>query len=102
MSDQGNDAGHDSGGAAQSAPRIAFPCAYPIKIMGSSSASFISEVVQVCRTHAPATEEKHVTVRPSSKGNYTAVTVVIQATGVEQLERLFADLKTIDGIKMVL
>lgn len=102
MAEQGDGTEHPSGGTEPTVPKIEFPCAYPIKVMGFSSESFTIEVLNVCKAHAPDTAEEHVTVRPSSKGNYTAVTVVIQATGIEQLECLFADLKTINGIKMVL
>jgi uncharacterized protein len=102
MSTQDNDSGQQSEEAVPAAPKIEFPCPYPIKVMGLSSDFFVAEVVRVCRCHAPETADEKVSVRPSSQGNYTAVTVVIEASGIAQLESLFADLKTIDGIKMVL
>lgn len=83
-------------------PRIEFPCAYPIKIMGVATAVFTAEVVSVCKRHAPEVCDEHVTVRMSNKGNYAAITVVIEATGTEQLQNLFADLKATDSVKMVL
>jgi uncharacterized protein len=83
-------------------PRIEFPCAYPIKIMGIATAVFTAEVVSVCKRHAPEVCDEHVTVRMSNKGNYTAVTVMIEATGTAQLQNLFADLKATDSVKMVL
>ena len=83
-------------------PRIAFPCAYPIKIMGIASDDFVADVVTVCRRHAPEVTDEKVSVRPSSQGNYLAVTVIIEATGPTQLENLFSELKGIDGLKMVL
>ncbi len=85
-----------------SAPRIEFPCSYPIKIMGLASEDFVSGVVSICRQHADNIRDEDVTVRASSKGNYTAVTVVIQATGPEQLQSLFQDLKASGKVKMVL
>ena len=88
--------------ASLQAPRIEFPCAYPIKIMGTASGTFVDEIVSICRNHAPEVQDKHVSVRPSSKGNYTAVTVQIEATGVDQLQLLFADLKSHPCVKMVL
>ncbi len=83
-------------------PRIEFPCAYPIKIMGVATAVFTAEVVSVCKRHAPGVCDEHVTVRLSNKGNYAAITVLIEATGTEQLQDLFADLKATDSVKMVL
>jgi putative lipoic acid-binding regulatory protein len=83
-------------------PRIEFPCAYPIKIMGVATEVFTAEVVSVCKRHAPEVCDEHVTVRLSNKGNYAAITVLIEATGTEQLQNLFADLKATDSVKMVL
>ena len=86
----------------QEAPRIEFPCQYPIKVMGMASDGFMAEVVAVIGRHAPGIEDHHVTVRESSKGNYLAVTVMIEATGEDQLSRLFEDLKKTPAVKMVL
>jgi putative lipoic acid-binding regulatory protein len=47
-------------------------------------------------------QDEHVSVRPSTKGNYVAITIVIEATGKEQLEFLFAELKTLAAVKLVL
>jgi putative lipoic acid-binding regulatory protein len=46
--------------------------------------------------------EEHVSVRVSGNGNYLAITVVIEATGLEQLTVMFEDLKTHSSVKMVL
>jgi putative lipoic acid-binding regulatory protein len=84
------------------APRITFPCRYPVKVMGEAHATFHAEVRAVFSRHAPGVQDEHVSVRPSTKGNYVAITVVIEATGKEQLEFLFADLKTLAAVKLVL
>jgi len=84
------------------APRIAFPCDYPVKVMGHASGEFRREVVRVCQRHAPEVNERCVSVRESRAGNYLAITVTIRATGEDQLQELFAGLKAVDGIKLVL
>lgn len=84
------------------APRIEFPCQYPIKVMGEASVDFHTEVLNVVRRHAPAVCEDDVCVKPSAKGNYLSVTVTIEATGLEQLEILFSDLKGMAAVKLVL
>lgn len=84
------------------APRIEFPCQYPIKVMGDASDVFHQEVLAVVQRHAPATSAEHITAKPSAKGNYVALTIVIEATGVEQLQVLFADLKGLTAVRMVL
>lgn len=84
------------------APKIEFPCRYPIKVMGHATPQFEQDVLELVRRHAPGTREEHVSVRPSNNGNYLAVTVIIEATGVEQLTVMFEDLKTHASVKLVL
>lgn len=84
------------------APRIEFPCRYPVKVMGEAHEHFHIEVLAVFRQHAPDVADEHVTVRPSAKGNFVAITVEIEATGLEQLANLFADLKKLAAVKLVL
>jgi uncharacterized protein len=84
------------------APKIEFPCEYPIKVMGDASDSFQSEVLDIVRRHAPAVQHEHVRAKPSAKGNYVALTIVIEATGLEQLELIFADLKGLPAVRLVL
>ncbi len=83
-------------------PRIEFPCAYPIKVMGVATPHFQHEVIAMVRRHAPEVGDEHVSVRPSANGTYLAITIVIEATGTEQLTVMFQDLKTHASVKMVL
>ena len=83
-------------------PQIEFPCAYPIKVMGLASVDFREDVIALVQKHAPEVGEEHVKVRPSNKGNYLAITVTIEATGIDQLSVLFEDLKAHSSVKMVL
>lgn len=84
------------------APTIDFPCDYPVKVMGHATAAFEQSVVRVCQRHSPEVDQGCVQVRESRAGNYLSVTVTIRATGERQLQELFAELKTVDGIKLVL
>ncbi|MBU2097626.1 MAG: DUF493 domain-containing protein, partial [Gammaproteobacteria bacterium] len=63
---------------------------------------FYLEVLAVFRQHAPEVADHHVTMRPSARGNFVALTVEIEATGLEQLSGLFADLKKLAAVKLVL
>ena len=84
-------------------PKIAFPCEnYPIKIMGKADISFQDSVLDVVERHAPGFNRNAVQSRPSAKGNYMSVTVVITATGTEQLQAIFDDLKKNHMVQMVL
>lgn len=88
--------------AEQEAPKITFPCRYPVKVMGEAVNGFEQQVLEIFRRHAPDVNEEHVVARPSAKGNYVALTITIEATGLEQLELLFADLKTLSALRLVL
>lgn len=84
------------------APTIEFPCPYPVKVMGHATGQFEEAVLRVCQRHAPEVDRDCISVRESRAGNYLSVTVTIRATGEQQLQQLFAELKTVDGIKLVL
>ncbi len=83
-------------------PKIEFPCDYPVKVLGRSSDSFHGVVLDVFHRHAPGFDETRVAVRDSSKGTFTAITVVITATGKDQLEALHRDLLATGQVQMVL
>lgn len=83
-------------------PRIEFPCDYPIKVMGSTCEEFRSHVYTVMERHAPGFDQTRVTIRDSKKSTFQSVTVTITATGKEQLEAIFEDLKTSAHVRMVL
>ena len=89
-------------GAPEEAPKIEFPCDYPIKVMGDAAPDFHELVVEVMSRHAGNISEDRVKIRASSKGTYLSVTVTIIATGRPQLEAIFEDLKATGRVKMVL
>lgn len=91
-----------TGAASQEAPRIEFPCRYPVKVMGEAHERFTVEVLEVFQIHAPEVTDDHIAAKPSAKGNYIALTITIHATGIEQLELLFTDLKKLPAVKLVL
>lgn len=86
----------------QEAPKIEFPCDYPIKVLGEAGSELHTLVVEVMERHAPGFDQTKVTVRDSRKGNFQAITVTITATGEHQLGNIFTDLKVSPRVKMVL
>ena len=87
---------------SQQTPKIEFPCEYPVKIIGQSGPALYRLVIRVMETHSPDFERSKITVRDSKNRNFQAITVVIIATGPDQLESLFSDLKVDPLVKMVL
>jgi uncharacterized protein len=88
--------------AEPEAPKIEFPCSYPIKVLGRSSAAFEEIVLAVFERHAPGFDQQTIVARASRKGTFTALTVTIIATGPEQLELLHQDLLATGHVQMVL
>lgn len=86
----------------QTPPKIEFPCAYPIKVIGEAGADLRSQVIDIMCLHAGGVDETLITERVSREGRFVSVTVTITATGEPQLERIFADLKATGIVKMVL
>ena len=90
----------DSGN--QEAPRIEFPCPYPVKVIGKATAGYEQEVIAVFEKHVGKIAADLIQIHPSKQQNYLSVSVTIMATGEDQLRELFLDLKTIESVKMVL
>jgi putative lipoic acid-binding regulatory protein len=84
------------------APKIEFPCAYPIKVLGRSSAEFEMIVLAVFERHAPGFDPQAIEARPSRQGTFTALTITITATGPDQLHALHQDLLATGHVKMVI
>lgn len=83
-------------------PKIEFPCAYPIKVMGLHEEGFAACVIDVVERHDPGFSRETILYRESSGGRYLSVNITITATGTEQLQALFEDLKATGRVAMVL
>ena len=83
-------------------PKIEFPCDYPIKVLGRSVEDFENLVLEVFEVHAPGFSRERITVRGSSGGKFTAITVYITATGEPQLAALHEDLLATGLVQMVI
>lgn len=87
----------------QDPPKIEFPCEdYPVKIMGDASQEFFDFVIETTEEFAPNFDRTRITTKESSKGRYTSITVLITATGVEQLEQYHQALRKNSSTKIVL
>jgi putative lipoic acid-binding regulatory protein len=86
----------------QEPPKIAFPCDYPIKVLGRSADDLHEVILAVFERHAPGFDRTTVSARASSKGTFTAITITITATGREQLDALHQDLLATGRVQMVI
>lgn len=81
---------------------LAFPTAFPIKILGRKESGFAQGVLAIVRAHAPDFEPATVETRPSRQGAYLSLTVTINATSREQLDALYRELCDHPAVVMVL
>lgn len=84
-------------------PKIEFPCKdYPVKILGDAGDELFDFVCQVTENYAPEFDRSKIKVKSSSKGRFDSITVLITATGVDQLSAYHQALKANPAIKIVL
>jgi uncharacterized protein len=81
---------------------LAFPCDFPIKVMGRKEPRFVQTITSIVRKHAPDFDAATVGMRPSRQGKYLSVTCVVRATSREQLDALYQELCDHPSVVMVL
>lgn len=81
---------------------LEFPCQFAIKVMGRTSPELDVSIVEIVRRHSPDLREGAVTSRPSKGGNYTAITLVIEASSRQQLDAIYQDLTASPHVLMAL
>jgi putative lipoic acid-binding regulatory protein len=81
---------------------IEYPSDFPIKVMGATHEAFPATIVELVVAHDPTFHHGKMEVRPSGKGNYTGLTVVVRATSREMLDKLYSELSAHPMVKVVL
>ncbi len=81
---------------------IDYPSDFPIKIMGAMQEQLAQTMVEVVQKHDPEFHAGKMEMRPSSKGNYLALTVTVRATSRERLDNLYRELSSHAMVKVVL
>jgi putative lipoic acid-binding regulatory protein len=83
-------------------PKLVYPCAYPLKIVGEHTEDFVGIVFAIVRKHDAQVTEEHIAVKPSAKGRYASVNITITAQGPEHIQALFVDLKASGRVQIVI
>ncbi len=81
---------------------LAFPCDFPIKVMGKRQSGFAQAVVEIVRRHAPDYDASTLEMRTSREANYLSLTLMVRATSREQLDALYRELCDHPMVAMVL
>ncbi|MDP2006926.1 MAG: DUF493 family protein [Rubrivivax sp.] len=81
---------------------IAYPSAFPIKVMGAQVEGFEAAMVAIVLQFDPAFDRSSIERRPSKAGNYLGLTLTVTATSRAQLDELYRTLSTHPLVKVVL
>ncbi|MFA5678096.1 MAG: DUF493 domain-containing protein [Pseudomonas sp.] len=84
------------------APKIEFPCQYPIKVICNAGDTVVEQVLTVVRRHDPALDASKMVVQDSKNGRFQSLRLIMHATSEEQLKQLHTDLKSTGQVHMVL
>jgi putative lipoic acid-binding regulatory protein len=81
---------------------LAFPCDFPIKVMGKRQAAFAQTIVDIVKRHAPDFDPATLEMRTSREATYLSLTLTIRATSRAQLDDLYRELCDHPMVTMVL
>lgn len=79
---------------------LEFPCYQTFKVMGLAVPELPDQVISKLQTIAPG--DYSPTVKPSSKGNYHALSLKVKCTSKEHMESIYEQLAAIEIVKVVL
>ena len=83
-------------------PVLAFPCEFPIKVMGKTQAGYAQAITEIVKRHAPDFDPATLEMRSSREGKYLSLTCTIRAVSREQLDDLYRELCDHPMVTMVL
>jgi putative lipoic acid-binding regulatory protein len=81
---------------------IEYPSDFPIKVMGPKHDDFAATITELVLGFDPTFHAGRMEMRPSAKGNYLGLTVIVRATSREQLDDLYRALSGHPMVKIVL
>ena len=81
---------------------IAYPSAFPIKVLGANVDGFVGAITAIARRFDDAFDAATIELRPSKGNKYLGVTITVTATSREQLDELYRTLSSHPMVKVVL
>jgi putative lipoic acid-binding regulatory protein len=79
-----------------------FPGVYKIKAIGRAHDEFESRVVEAVCSHLPARSDLDYSVRTTPGGRHVAVTLDISVQTAEQVRAIYAEIRELDGLTLLL
>ena len=84
-------------------PRVdAFPCDFPIKVLGRRDAGLERAATEIIERHAGPVESHRLSVRPSKDGNFVALTITVVVRSRAQLDEIYRELTACEAVLMAL
>lgn len=80
---------------------LEFPCAFNFKVVGLAHDDLVPQVIATVQRHAEASDYSP-SVKPSSKGTYHSVTVVVTVTSKAHIELLYTELGKLELVRYVM
>jgi len=80
---------------------LEFPCHYQFKAVGIAGEPFQQSIVSAVGLHVSVTMDA-VRSKPSGKGNYQSVSVLVVLNSYQQLTNIYAEMRKVEGLKMLL
>lgn len=80
---------------------LEFPCHYQFKAVGLAGEPFRQAIIDAVECHASVSQDA-VNCRPSGKGTYQSVSVLVTLHNFQQLTSIYAEMRQVDGLKMLL
>ncbi|NQD36638.1 DUF493 family protein [Permianibacter sp. IMCC34836] len=77
-----------------------FPCRLDLKVVGDARGDFADDVVAAI--HAILPGDYHHRSTPSAGGKYQSVTVAVHFTAKAEVEAVYAALRQVTGVRIVL
>lgn len=102
MKDNGSPANPGEPEMLKRSELLAFPCDFPVKVLGRSGAEFRSHATEIVERHMGAIDPARITERASRDGNFLALTFNLKPQSRQQLDDLYRELSASDSIVMVL
>ena len=81
---------------------LKFPCSFPIKMMGRTSAGFSDIAVRLVEQHVGKVAADAIQTSESRNGNFVSVTITIDAQSQDQLDKIYNDLSNHEDILVAL
>lgn len=77
-----------------------FPCSFAFKIMGVADPKLVEDVLRVIQKQAPG--DYSPKIKPSSKGNYHALSIPVIVTDKEHIEAIYTELNKLELVRHIL